>query len=86
MLKILDEKIRKTPEEIEEQYPGCKYLLTGLSGIENISGYLYCISNSIETYKEICDKRREINKNGGDSIVLGHYKEGGMVGVQYEIR
>ena len=77
--------MRRTPKDIEEQYPDCKYLLVGFTDIENLSGYLYCISDSIETYKEICDKRREINKKGGDSIVLGHYKEGGMIGVQYEI-
>lgn len=34
MLKILDEKIRKTPENIEKEYPNCKYLITNFTDIQ----------------------------------------------------
>ena len=43
MLKILDEKIRKTPENIEKEYPNCKYIITNFTDIQNMDGYLYCI-------------------------------------------
>ncbi len=40
MLKILDEKIRKTPENIEKEYPNCKYIITNFTDIQNMDGYL----------------------------------------------
>lgn len=38
-------------------------------------GYLYCISETPDTYKEICNKRRELNKKGYNAIVTGSYKK-----------
>lgn len=86
MLHLIDEKIVRTQSDIETLYPNCKYLLVDFKDDEDdISGYLLYISDSPDSYVEICNKRREINKNGGNSIVLGSYNKGGMVGVQYEV-
>lgn len=86
MLRILDEKVKRTPEDIKKQYPDCKFLLLDITDIQNVSGYLYCISDSPETFSEICNKRREFFNKGVSGIVMGHYKSGGMIGVQYEVR
>lgn len=87
MLKILDEKILRKQSDIEKLYPNCKYLLKNFEDRdEDIWGYLYCISETPDTYKEICNKRRELNKKGYNAIVTGSYNKGGMVGVQYEVK
>lgn len=78
MIRILDEKKRRTMEDIETEYPDCKYLLLDFKDELDISGYLYCISDSIEDYEEICNNRREVNNAGENSIILGNYKEGGI--------
>lgn len=87
MLIILDEKVLRKQSDIEKLYPNCKYLLKGFEDREDdIYGHLYCISDKPETYKEICDKRRELYKEGYDVIVTGSYNKVGMVGVQYEVK
>lgn len=85
MLHLINENRIMNQIEIEKLYPNCKYLLTDFSDSNsNISGRLLYVSDSPDTYSEICSKRREINKKGGNSIVLGSYNEGGMVWGQYE--
>lgn len=48
MLKILDEKVLKTDDEIEEQYKDCKYLyiIDSYDKLLEHNGYLYCVSTS----------------------------------------
>ena len=45
MLKILDEKVLKTDDEIEELYKDCKYLtiIDSYDKIADNDGYLYCV-------------------------------------------
>lgn len=80
MLHLIDDKVLRTLTDIEILYPNCKYLLTDFKDNEDsITGYLLYISDSPDSYVEICNKRREINKNGGNSIVVGSYNRGGLL-------
>ena len=59
MLKILDEKVLKTDEEIEEQYKDCKYIsiIDSFDKVADNNGYLYCISTSEDSLDELIDER-----------------------------
>lgn len=79
MLRLLCEKIRRTPEDIETQYPNCKYILTDVIDVENVSGCLYCVSYNNETFEELC----AIAETLKDAIVFGSYNK--EVWLQYEV-
>ena len=82
ILKILDEKTKRTPKDIESQYPNCKYVLTHVTDLENVSGYLYCVSSDRGSLLDAC----KIAEDREGSIVMGSYNDGGAIGVQYEIK
>lgn len=80
MLLILDEKEKRTPQDIEAQYPNCKYLLTSVTDIENLRGYLYCVSTDRDSLLEMC----KIAETMTNSIIMGSYNNGNSW-LQYEI-
>ena len=45
MLQILDEKVLRTDDEIEELYRNCKYLciIDNYEKLADNNGYLYCV-------------------------------------------
>lgn len=88
MLKILDEKVLKTDEEIEEQYKDCKYIsiIDSFDKVADNNGYLYCISTSEDSFRELIDESDRLAKVGKCCVVGGSYNNGGAVGVQYEIK
>lgn len=85
MLKILDEKVVRTDEEIEELYKNCKYLyiIDGLDMLKE-KGYLYCVSTSNDSYKDLYRERDRLRDEGKLCVVGGSYNNGGAIGVQYE--
>ncbi len=85
MLKILDEKKPRSPEDVEKEFKNCKYILINYGDIQNPKGFLYCVSQSNDSFDEICQTAYEITKSGKQCILLGSYDNGGAVGVQYEV-
>lgn len=88
MLKILDEKILKTDDEIEELYRDCKYLyiIDSYEKLIDHSGYLYCVSTSNDSYTELYEMRDRLRDEGKLCVVGGSYNNGGAIGVQYEYK
>ena len=88
MLKILDEKIRRTDDEIERMYKDCKYLciIDDWDKIADNDGYLYCVSTSEDSLNELIDERDRLQKQGKICCIGGSYNNGGAIGVQYEYR
>lgn len=88
MLKILDEKVLKTDDEIEEQYKDCKYLtiIDSYDKIADNDGYLYCVSTSDDSYIELIRERERLEDEGKICVLGGSYNNGGAVGVQYEYK
>ena len=88
MLKILDEKILKTDDEIEEQYKDCKYLyiIDSYEKLIDHNGYLYCVSTSEESYRDLYRMRNKLRDAGKICVVGGSYNNGGAAGVQYEYK
>lgn len=86
MLQILDEKILTKDEEIENRYQNCKYLYTidSCDKLTDNEGYLYCISTSGNSYKQLYQMRDRLRKEGKICVVGGSYNNGGAVSVQYE--
>lgn len=88
MLKILDEKVLRTDDDIEREYKDCKYLCTidSYDKIADNNGYLYCISTSEKSYRELYEMRDRLLEKGKCCVVGGSYNNGGAVGVQYEVK
>lgn len=88
MLKILDEKVLKTDEEIKELYKDCKYLysIDSYDKMMDDEGYLYCVSTSEESYKELYRMRNKLRDEGKICVVGGSYNNEGAIGVQYEYK
>ena len=88
MLKILNEKSRKTDDEIEELYKDCKYIyiIDGYDKVTEDGGYLYCVSTSNESYMDLIKERDKLEDNGKICVLGGSYNNGGAVGVQYEYK
>lgn len=85
MIKVLDEHVRRTMEDIETEYPDYKYLLTDIEDNDTISGFLYCISDTVADLEELCNLGREFTSQGRLSVVMGTVKDGGAISVQYEV-
>ena len=83
MLKILNEQILRTDDEIEDIYKDCKYvsIIDSYDKIGENSGYLYCVSTS-----ELIDERDRLEEEGKICVLGGSYNNGGAVGVQYEFK
>lgn len=88
MLKILDEKVLRTDDDIEEQYKDCKYLylIDSYEKLVDHNGYLYCVSTSNESYHELYMMRDKLRDEGKLCVVGGSYNNGGAIGVQYEYK
>ena len=62
MLKILDEKVLRTDDEIGRLYKNCKYLCTidSYDKLADNNGYLYCISTSEDSFDALYDVRDQL--------------------------
>ncbi|MDE7274554.1 MAG: hypothetical protein K2N95_16130 [Lachnospiraceae bacterium] len=88
MLKILDEKILRTDDEIEDMYRDCKYLciIDSWDKIGENNGYLYCVSTSNDSFNELFEVRDRLSEEGKCCVIGGSYNNGGAIGVQYEFK
>lgn len=88
MLKILDEKVLRTDDEIEDLYKDCKYLciIDSYDKIGDNNGYLYCVSTSKDSYDQLYETRDHLLEEGKCCVVGGSYNDGGAIGVQYEYK
>lgn len=88
MLKILDEKILKSDDEIESLYKDCKYLyiIDNYDKMIDDEGYLYCVSTSEDSYDQLYKMRDRLRDEGKICVIGGSYNNGGAIGVQYEYK
>lgn len=88
MLKIVDEKILRTDDEIEDIYKDCKYvsIIDSYDKVAENSGYLYCVSTSEDSFNALIDERDRLEEEGKICVLGGSYNNGGAVGVQYEFK
>lgn len=88
MLKILNENVLKTDSEIKKIYKNCKYLyiIDTYDRMTDNEGYLYCVSTSEDSYRQLYETRNQLLRDGKCCVVGGSYNNGGAIGVQYEYR
>lgn len=88
MLKILNEKVLRTDDEIEELYKNCIYLyiIDGYDKLVDGQGYLYCVSTSDDSFHVLIAERDRLEDEGKICVLGGSYNNGGAVGVQYEYK
>lgn len=88
MLKILNEKILRTDDDIEKQYKDCKYIsiVDSYDKIADNNGYLYCVSTSADSFGQLIDESDRLQREGKCCVMGGSYNNGGAVGVQYEYK
>ena len=85
MLKMIKNSDIRRPEEIEEKYPGCMYILTDFTDVNDMKGHLYAISYDKDSFQELCKLTDELSNSGKTCIIMGEYEEGGvLLGVQRE--
>ena len=83
-LRILDEKQKRNELDILDSYPNCKCLIININSIEDITGNLYAVSPTIDSFDEICEYADKFANNGVLCIIVGSYNGDG-IGVQYEV-
>ena len=86
MLKILQNTKLETPNEIEERYPQCKYILTDFDDLNDMKGHLYAVSPNKQSFLELCKLCDHLVDEGRVCIIMGEYEGSMMIGVQSEIK
>lgn len=86
MLKIMDGKQIVSLEDARAEYPKTKklFVVTDMSDIANIKGYIFAVSMNDSSFGELLDVDRKIQKDGHQTMLIGSYENGGAIGVQYE--
>lgn len=82
MLRVLDEHELRTQDDIEEQYPNCKYIWIIKSG-RDTHGLLYAVSDDLDSSHDMYVEADRVRKEGRRCVVSGSYNEGEMAGVQF---
>ncbi|MBR5420433.1 MAG: hypothetical protein IK115_04725 [Lachnospiraceae bacterium] len=86
MIRLFDEKKKRTPESVEEEFKNCKYILLDFGDLQEPEGYLDSVSESADSFDEISERAYQYSRQGVKCILLGSYNNGGGIGVQYEIK
>lgn len=85
MLILIKSDKLQTPKSIEQEYPHCKFLFTDFTDVNDMIGHLYAVSETKDSFREICELADKLTDEGVCSIVMGEYGDGGMkIGVQRE--
>ena len=73
MLKMLDEKVLRSDDEMEDLYKDCKYLyiIDSYDKIVDHNGYLYCVSTSNDSFDQLIDQREKLRAEGKLCVLGG---------------
>ncbi|MBR1738110.1 MAG: hypothetical protein IJ736_14040 [Firmicutes bacterium] len=89
MLRILDCEEVVHLNSIRDNYPDSKilFLITDMSDMSDIKGKVYAVSESRESFDEICElSTRLLKEKSTQNVLIGNYKNGGGIGVQFEVK
>ena len=88
MIKYRRDKKIMPLTEIRNKYTTAKALvvLNDISDMENLVGYVYAESTDASTLGELCKIGEDIRKKNKYYIIVGEYKKGAIVSVQYETK
>lgn len=85
-LMMVGDRQKTSIYDMMDKYRKCQllYLVDSLDDVPSNEGYLYCVSTSPDTYKDIQHLRSILTKEGKICVMGGSYENGGGVGLQYE--
>ena len=91
MLRKLNTKTIRNLSDIRDEHIDSKALVildnnVNLMDMQNLKGYVYAVSTDIDTFDELCSISTDLRNSGQQNIIVGSYKRGGIVSVQYEIK
>lgn len=88
MLKYINSTKLEHVNDVRNKYDHCKVLMTDLdiSDMSDITGYVYAISTSEDTFNEICEKYGELHDEGKLVMIVGSYCDGFICGMPVYIR
>ncbi len=58
------------------------FVITDKSNMSDLEGYIYKISDSIDSFGDICSESDKLRDQGTDNVIIGDYYGGGRIGVQ----
>ncbi len=69
------------------KYPKAKFLfvIKDMSNMSDIKGSIFVISESDDSFDELCYEDEKLRSQGIQTIIAGSYENGGAIGVQYEV-
>ena len=87
MLKMIEGKQIVLLDVARAECPKTKklFIITDMSDIANIQGYIFAVSMNDSSFGELLDIDKKIQKDGHQTILIGSYENGGAIGVQYEL-
>lgn len=85
MLKMINSNERVHLQDMYNKYFGCRFLLVDLdiSDMSDITGILYCVSDSIDTYNDLVNENYKYKEKNNNSLTMiaGFYDEGSVFNV-----
>ena len=86
MSTLSDNKEILSTNMAKAKHPRSKilFIVTDMSNISDIQGYIFMVSNSSSTFEDLCNEDTRLQREGFKTIILGSYENGGGIGVQYE--
>ena len=73
MFTVLNEERKRSPEEVELEFPNSKYILINFGDIQNPLGNLYCVSTSDDSYRRLCEVADDFTDRGVPCMLSGSY-------------
>ena len=87
MLRKIDNRQVISLHSARESYPKSKiiFVITDMSDMSDIKGRVVMVSDSDDSFDDLCIEDRELRNRGMQTIIAGSYENGGAIGVQYAV-
>ncbi len=87
MLKKIENRQILSLHSARESYPKSKiiFVITDMSDMSDIKGRVVMVSDSDDSFDELCTEDRALRNQGMQTIIAGSYENGGAIGVQYAV-
>lgn len=87
MLKKINDTATISLNTARTRYPKSKliFIITDMSDMSDIKGNVFMVSDSDDSFDELCLEDQKLREKGLQTVISGSYENGGAIGVQYEV-
>ena len=87
MLKKINDLQELSLSAAREQYPKSKiiFVITDMTDMSDIQGKVFMVSDSDDSFDDLCMEDRKLRDQGMQTIIAGSYENGGAIDVQYAV-